>query len=111
MTDVDVARVLEWMRTPNRKPAQLAFTAGPDRQAAYWIEIGQDEIRSQYHVNASGQAAVADGYYWLPIDENTPRGVKLQLLTVHGVGVIGQWDGRDKQWVGWAPMPKKRETM
>jgi hypothetical protein len=41
------ARVLEWMRTPNRKPAQTAFTAGPERQAAYWIEIAQGESRPQ----------------------------------------------------------------
>lgn len=40
---VDTARVLEWMRTPNRKPAQLAFTEGQERQAAYWIEIAQAE--------------------------------------------------------------------
>ena len=40
---VDARRVLEWMRDPNRKPAQLAFTHGPERQAAYWIEIAQSE--------------------------------------------------------------------
>lgn len=40
---VDAARVLEWMRTQPRKAAQLAFTEGPDRQAAYWIEIAQSE--------------------------------------------------------------------
>jgi hypothetical protein len=34
----DAAMVVEWAMTPNRKPAQLAFTAGPERQAAYWIE-------------------------------------------------------------------------
>lgn len=39
----DAGRVLEWMRDPNRKPAQLAFTHGPERQAAYWIEIAQSE--------------------------------------------------------------------
>jgi len=39
----DASRVLEWMRDPNRKPAQLAFTHGPERQAAYWIEIAQSE--------------------------------------------------------------------
>lgn len=39
----DTARVLEWMRTPNRKAAQFAFTEGQERQAAYWIEIAQSE--------------------------------------------------------------------
>ena len=44
----DAARVLEWMRTPNRKPANLAFTEGPERQAAYWVEIGQQEMQAHY---------------------------------------------------------------
>lgn len=39
--ECDPARVLEWMHSDDRKPANLAFTAGPERQAAYWIEIGQ----------------------------------------------------------------------
>jgi hypothetical protein len=43
----DASRVLEWMRDPNRKPAQLAFTHGPERQAAYWIEIAQAETVSR----------------------------------------------------------------
>lgn len=43
----DTARVLEWMRTPNRKAAQFAFTEGPERQAAYWIEIAQGEPSAQ----------------------------------------------------------------
>lgn len=43
----DASRVLEWMRAPNRKPAQLAFTHGPERQAAYWIEIAQAETGSR----------------------------------------------------------------
>ena len=43
----DTARVLEWMRTPNRKAAQFAFTEGPERQAAYWIEIAQSEPAAQ----------------------------------------------------------------
>ena len=34
----DFNRVAEWAKSANRKPAQLAFTAGPERQAAYWIE-------------------------------------------------------------------------
>ena len=34
----DFQRVVEWAKSKNRKPANLAFTAGPERQAAYWIE-------------------------------------------------------------------------
>lgn len=34
----DASRVLSWARDPARKSPGLAFTAGPERQAAYWIE-------------------------------------------------------------------------
>jgi hypothetical protein len=37
-TDAEADRVLAWARSRPRKPAMLAFTAGPERQAAYWIE-------------------------------------------------------------------------
>lgn len=46
-TTADAGRVLEWMRTPDRKPANLAFTDGPERQAAYWIEIAQQRVAQQ----------------------------------------------------------------
>lgn len=46
-TTADAGRVLEWMRTQNRKPANLAFTDGPERQAAYWIEIAQQMVAQQ----------------------------------------------------------------
>lgn len=34
----DAARVIEWARSNPRRPANSAFTAGAERQAAYWIE-------------------------------------------------------------------------
>lgn len=37
-TAVDWQRVCAWMRDPQRKPAVLAFTAGPERQLAYAFE-------------------------------------------------------------------------
>ena len=40
----DAARVVAWARDPNRKPANTAFTAGPERQAAYWIEWTEQQI-------------------------------------------------------------------
>lgn len=35
----DLDRVLAWMRQTPRKPANLSFTEGPERQAAYLIEM------------------------------------------------------------------------
>ncbi len=52
----DAARVLEWMRTPNRKPAQMAFTHGPERQAAYWIEIAQANAETKRGANANEES-------------------------------------------------------
>lgn len=53
--------------------------------------------------------AVDYDYFWLPMS-SCPRGVKLQLLNAGGVAIYGQYDGKDKDWTGWAPLPKKRKS-
>ena len=60
-TTADAGRVLEWMRTPNRKPANLAFTDGPERQAAYWIEIAQQRVAQQTTEPELPEAAKCEG--------------------------------------------------
>jgi len=35
----DIRRVFAWLDTPNRKPAIMAFTEGPERQVAYRFEM------------------------------------------------------------------------
>ena len=60
-----------------------------------------------YAINNAGTVAVATDCYWIPIDENTPRGVKLQLLTKGGVAIYGHWDRRETFYTHWAPLPKK----
>jgi hypothetical protein len=62
-------------------------------------------------INTAKTAAVAWDYYWLPITKDTPRGVKLQLLTQGGVAIYGHWDGKNTFYEAWAPMPKKPEWM
>ena len=47
----DFDRVVAWARSHPRKPAVLAFTAGPERQAAYWIEWTE----RQYVANGGGE--------------------------------------------------------
>lgn len=59
-------------------------------------------------INVTGTVAVATDYYWQPIDTNTPRGVKLQLLGKGGVAVYGTWNGKDPFYTHWAPVPKRR---
>ena len=43
----DAARVLDWARSNPRKPASTAFTAGAERQAAYWIEWAEAAERER----------------------------------------------------------------
>jgi len=59
-------------------------------------------------INATQTAAVATDYYWIPIDENTPRGVKLQLLGKGGVAHYGTYH-EAQFWTHWAPLPKRRD--
>lgn len=40
---MDTERLLSWLNDPNRKPANLAFTAGEERQVAYWMEMAMNE--------------------------------------------------------------------
>ena len=63
-----------------------------------------------YKLSKDGSVAVATDYYWQPIDADTPRGVKLQLLGQGGVAVYGMWDGKNKFWSHWAPLPKVRKS-
>lgn len=40
---MDTERLLSWLNDPNRRPANLAFTAGEERQVAYWMEMAMNE--------------------------------------------------------------------
>ena len=61
-----------------------------------------------FKLNTDKSVAVATDYYWEPVDKTTPRGVKLQLLTVGGVAIYGTYNGREKFFTHWAPLPKRR---
>jgi hypothetical protein len=89
-----------------------------------WFEDGKIVTQNLYHsdiyttrntqeehmthtINSTGTAAVATDYYWIPIDANTPRGVKLQLLGNGGVAAYGNYQGAPF-WSHWAPLPKRK---
>lgn len=59
-------------------------------------------------ISSDGAAAVDPDYYWRDINENTPRGVKLQLLTENGIALHGKWQPGDSDIVAWAPLPKRK---
>ena len=65
------------------------------------------EAVAPFKLNTDRNVAVSTAHYFEPMS-TCPVGVKLILLGPGDVGVIAQWDGRDPQWGGWFPMPKKR---
>ena len=63
-----------------------------------------------HRLNTDKTVAVATDYFWIPIDADTPRSVKLQLLPVSGVAQYGNWDGKNKFYTHWAPLPKLKKS-
>lgn len=60
-------------------------------------------------VTSDGAAVVDTEYFWIPVDKDTPRGSKLQLLGQGGVAIYSIYNG-DKFWTHWCPLPKKRNS-
>lgn len=55
-------------------------------------------------------AAVDTSYPWLPIDKDTPRGTKLQLIRKPaGVAQYGKLGSNDDWFTHWAPLPTFKE--
>lgn len=61
-----------------------------------------------FRINNENTVAVSTVVYLEKCDANTPRGVKLQLLTKGGILVYGCYNG--ESWVThWAPCPRRRD--
>lgn len=61
-----------------------------------------------HKINTAGTAAVAPAVHWLPIDQHTPQGVKLQLISrPYGIAMYGQYSPRATYpfHTHWAPIP------
>ena len=58
-------------------------------------------------MNSTKTVAVSIDTYWIPIDENTPRSAKLQLLSIGGVAQYSVFNG-DHFWTHWCPLPKRK---
>lgn len=59
-------------------------------------------------VNQSEGVAVDPSYYYRPMS-TCPRGCKVLPLTRNEIAVIGSWNGKDDQFIGWSPLPKIRK--
>ena len=65
----------------------------------------------KYKLDSTRAAVVAQDYFWMPIDDQTPQGVKVLLLGRSGVASLGQYVHRPNEtqfWEFWAPLPRKR---
>jgi len=59
-----------------------------------------------HKINASNTAAVANNVHWIPIDQHTPLGVKLQLISRQsGIAVHGTCKVGELFYTHWAPLP------
>lgn len=57
-------------------------------------------------LNSAGTVAINHDTKWIPIDENTPRGVKLQLISKpSGVAHYGLHHAGDNFFTHWFPLP------
>ena len=62
------------------------------------------------HTPSGHPVAVDRTYYYQPM-ASCPRGQKVTLLTQYGIATHGQFDGKDTQFIGWAPLPKVPSEM
>ena len=60
-----------------------------------------------HKISSDGKAAVALDVYWLPVGQDTPRGVGLWLINeASGVSLKGQYNPSDTFPTHWFPNPK-----
>lgn len=61
---------------------------------------------TDYSLNSRKSVAVSTKVTWRPIDEFTPRGVKMQLISkASGVATYGSITSSEEHWTHWAPVP------
>lgn len=65
---------------------------------------------TNHKLNCDCTVAVSNEVYWNHDMTNCPRGAKVQLLGAGGVALYGTYDGKDKFFKAWAPVPRKRKA-
>ena len=65
------------------------------------------ETTPTHTLNSTKTVAVATDTFWMPIDKDTPRSVKLQLLSIGGVAQYGNLQADTSFYTHWCPVPKK----
>ena len=72
-----------------------------------------EELERQitYRLDSTRSTVVADDYYWIPIDQDTPQNIKVLLLGRSGVATMGHYEHKPSEtqfWQFWAPLPRRR---
>lgn len=62
-----------------------------------------------YTLNKVEDTAVSTDTYLITDMKSCPTGVKVQLMNPGGVLVYGNYDGKSKEWLAWAPLPRMRK--
>ena len=89
----DAARVIEWATSTPRKAAVHAFTEGPERQAAYWIEWAEARVVNRRLTTEQAQPLsgldverlLEDVVGSLPVARKLIRAVEAEVLRRMGV--------------------------
>ena len=84
----------------------------PDPTQAVFERTAKDileALKPTHLLNSTKTVAVATDVYWMPIDADTPRSAKLQLLTIGGVAQYGTLGSDPTFFTHWCPVPKKRK--
>ena len=74
-------------------------------------DVTDGETSPTHTLNSTKTVAVATDVYWMPIDKDTPRSAKLQLLSIGGVAQYGTLSGDVSFYTHWAPLPRKRNEL
>ena len=57
-------------------------------------------------INSDGSAVVSYDLHWKPIDDSTPRGVKMMLISdKYGIAQISIYSPTNKYFTHWHPLP------
>ena len=65
-------------------------------------------MSAPHHLTHDGRVAVAADVFWLPIDANTPRNVKVLAIARESAGVLSVSEIRTNEtwWTHWHPLPR-----
>ncbi len=96
---------------PRDAVGSQAFYGFPDGPVSTSNVGGNDvtagETAPTHTLNSTKTVAVATDTYWIPIDKDTPRSAKLQLLSIGGVAQYGTLGSDVSFYTHWCPLPKK----